>query len=77
MKATILFSCRMYGISFWEANIEHDGKVHRKDISFRHLKKLGAVKSFNGHKKAETWLNDTEEGQAYLRDLIGVKEDAS
>lgn len=72
-RIKIAFLSEMYGIKFYEVrhywdNEDGEERFNTFELSFKKLKRMGVVKTFNSGKKLETWLNG-EGREWYIQQL--------
>ncbi|KWX71588.1 hypothetical protein AMQ84_27070 [Paenibacillus riograndensis] len=60
-----------FGAKFWEVDVHEGDKIHRNiRVYLSDMKKRGVTNTLNGKRKMSEWINETKEGQRYIRSIV-------
>lgn len=64
-----------FGTKFWEVDVHEGDVIHRSiKVYLLDMKKRNVTNTLIGKRKMTEWINETKEGQRYIRAIIGLPQ---
>jgi len=71
MKAVLRATTDFFGWKFWEVDVYQDeNRLPSVNINLDDLKRHGVTNTLNGKKKMLEWVNESNDGQEYLKQKV-------
>lgn len=64
-----------FGVKFWEVDVHEGDVIHRSiKVYLSDMKKRGVTNTLSGKRRMTEWINETKDGQRYIRAMTGLPQ---